>query len=73
MGCDNWSAPPCTYGPDKTSVNEIAQKAGVSPASIYNYFGTKEGLMKDSIINLLESSWKLREELWDSERHFLNY
>jgi len=29
--------------------------------------------MKDSIINLLESSWKLREELWDSERHFLNY
>ena len=24
----------CTYGPDKTSVNEIAQKAGGSPASI---------------------------------------
>jgi hypothetical protein len=35
-----------------------------------NYFGTKEGLMKDTIINLLESSWKLREELWDSELPF---
>jgi AcrR family transcriptional regulator len=60
----------CTYGPDKTSVNEIAQRAGVSPASVYNYFGSKEGLMKDTIINLLESSWKLREELWNSELPF---
>jgi AcrR family transcriptional regulator len=60
----------CTYGPDKTSVNEIAQKAGVSPASIYNYFGSKEGLMKETIINLLENSWRLREELWDSELPF---
>ena len=45
----------CTYGPDKTSINEIAQEAGVSPASIYNYFGSKEGLMKDTIINFLYS------------------
>ncbi len=60
----------CTYGPDKTSINEIAQNAGVSPASVYNYFGSKEGLLKDTIINLLESSWKLREELWDSELPF---
>lgn len=60
----------CTYGPDKTSVNEIAQRAGVSPASVYNYFGSKEGLMKDTIINLLESSWKLREGLWNSELPF---
>ncbi|HZX47426.1 MAG TPA: TetR/AcrR family transcriptional regulator [Clostridia bacterium] len=60
----------CTYGPDKTSVNEIAQRAGVSPASVYNYFGSKEGLIKDTIIDLLESSWKLREELWNSELPF---
>ena len=26
--------------------------------------------MKDTIINLLESSWKLREELWNSELPF---
>ncbi|MGI6467887.1 MAG: TetR/AcrR family transcriptional regulator [Syntrophomonadaceae bacterium] len=60
----------CKYGPDKTSINEIAQQAGVSPASIFNYFGSKEGLMKDTIIDLLDSSWKLREELWESELPF---
>lgn len=60
----------CKYGPDKTNINEIAQKAKVSPASIYNYFGSKEGLMKDTIINLLESSWKVREELWESNLPF---
>ena len=60
----------CTYGTDKTNINEIAQKAGVSPASIYNYFGNKEGLMKDVIINLLESSWKTRKELCESDLPF---
>jgi AcrR family transcriptional regulator len=60
----------CTYGTDKTNINEIAQKAGVSPASIYNYFGSKEGLMKETIINLLESSWKTRKELCESDLPF---
>lgn len=60
----------CMYGTDKTSINEIAQKAGVAPASIYNYFGSKEGLMKDTIINLLESGWKARKELWESDLPF---
>ncbi len=60
----------CKYGTDKTNINEIAQKAGVSPASIYNYFGSKEGLMKDTIINLLENSWKSRKELWESDLPF---
>ncbi len=32
------------YGFDKVSVNEIAAKARVSPATIYNYFGTKDQL-----------------------------
>jgi AcrR family transcriptional regulator len=32
------------YGFSKVSVNEIAQKARVSPATIYNYFGAKEQL-----------------------------
>lgn len=60
----------CKYGTDKTSINEIAQKAGVSPASIYNYFGSKEGLMKEAIVNLLESSWKIRKELCESDLPF---
>ncbi len=60
----------CAYGTDKTSINEIAQKAGVAPASIYNYFGSKEGLMKDTTINLLESGWQARKELWETDLPF---
>ncbi|NLZ52370.1 MAG: TetR/AcrR family transcriptional regulator [Thermoanaerobacteraceae bacterium] len=60
----------CKYGIDKTNINEIAQKAGVSPASIYNYFGSKQGLIKDTILNLLESSCKKRKELYESDLPF---
>lgn len=60
----------CLYGTEKTSISEIAQKAGVAPASIYNYFGSKEGLMKDTIINLLESGWQARKELWETDLPF---
>jgi len=60
----------CKYGIDKTNINEIAQKAGVSPASIYNYFGSKQGLIKDIIINLLKSNWKKRKELYESDLPF---
>jgi AcrR family transcriptional regulator len=60
----------CMYGTDKTSINEIAQRAGVAPASIYNYFGSKEGLMKDATINLLERGWQTRKELWETDLPF---
>lgn len=60
----------CAYGTDKTSINEIADKAGVAPASIYNYFGSKEGLMKDMTANLLEEGWQARKELWESDLPF---
>ncbi|NMB11704.1 MAG: TetR/AcrR family transcriptional regulator [Firmicutes bacterium] len=58
------------YGTDKTSIKEIANKAGVSPASIYNYFGSKQGLMKDAIIWSLEERWKANEDLWNSDLPF---
>ena len=58
------------YGTEKTSVNEIAQRAGVAPASIYNYFGSKEGLIKETVLNLLESNWKERKELWEDDLPF---
>lgn len=60
----------CMFGTDKTSIIEIANKAGVAPASIYNYFGSKEGLMKDTVINLLENGWKARKELWETDLPF---
>jgi len=60
----------CMYGTDKTSISEVAQKAGVAPASIYNYFGSKEGLMKDVTINLLEGGWQARKDLWETDLPF---
>lgn len=40
-------------------VDEIASKARVSPATIYNYFGTKEELYQQTFNNWIDS--KLRE------------
>ena len=60
----------CAYGPDKASINEVAQRAGVAPASIYNYFESKEGLVRDTAINLLESSFQAKEELWRTDLPF---
>ena len=37
------------YGFAKVSVSEIADEAGVSPATIYNYFGTKDQLYRDML------------------------
>ena len=35
------------FGADKVSVNDIARKAGVSQATIYNNFGSKDELVRD--------------------------
>ncbi len=47
------------HGFDKVRVDEIASKARVSPATIYNYFGTKEELYQQTFNNWIDS--KLRE------------
>ncbi|MGE8203516.1 TetR/AcrR family transcriptional regulator [Heyndrickxia sp. NPDC080065] len=41
------------YGIDKVSIGEIAKKANVSPVTIYNYFGSKEELIKDVFIEYM--------------------
>ena len=49
------------FGVDKVSVNDIAKKAGVSQATIYNNFGSKDELVKDyqhSIIRLLATRFR---------------
>lgn len=40
------------FGFDKVSLNEIALRAGVSHVTIYNYFGSREELIRDVIKNL---------------------
>ena len=45
-----------THGPRKVSVNDVARKAGVSPVTIYNHFGSKQELVRAVIRQMLEIS-----------------
>jgi AcrR family transcriptional regulator len=44
-----------TEGFDKTSISKIAVKAGISKGLLYNYFSSKEDLIKTIIFNGLDS------------------
>ncbi len=49
------------FGADKVSVNDIARKAGVSQATIYNNFGSKDELINDYqniIVKKIASSFR---------------
>ena len=49
------------FGVDKVSINDIARKAGVSQATIYNNFGSKENLVHDyhgTIVKKIASSFR---------------
>ncbi|MGC6584276.1 TetR/AcrR family transcriptional regulator [Paenibacillus sp. Dod16] len=58
------------HGYQKVSVNEIAQQAGVSPATIYNYFGTKDQLYMDMIMDWTDKQLAVYERILDSARSF---
>jgi AcrR family transcriptional regulator len=51
-------------------VNEIAQNAKVSPATIYNYFGTKEQLYADMLMNWMDKQLEQYEKILESECPF---
>jgi AcrR family transcriptional regulator len=44
-----------TEGFDKTSISKIAERAGMSKGLLYNYFNSKEDLIKTIIFNGLDS------------------
>jgi AcrR family transcriptional regulator len=49
------------FGADKVSINDIARRAGVSQATIYNNFGSKENLVRDyhsGIVKKIASSFR---------------
>jgi TetR/AcrR family transcriptional regulator, cholesterol catabolism regulator len=52
-----------THNVKKVSLEDIAQKAGISPTTIYNHFGTREALVSEVVKVLLrqtlEQSWAL--------------
>ncbi|MFC1957538.1 TetR/AcrR family transcriptional regulator [Chloroflexota bacterium] len=43
------------HGIKKTTTNDIARKAGLSPATIYNHFGSKEDLLRAAVKYFLTS------------------
>ncbi|CAH1209971.1 TetR/AcrR family transcriptional regulator [Paenibacillus sp. JJ-223] len=58
------------YGFHKVSVNEIAKNAKVSPATIYNYFETKEKLYADMFMNWMDKQLAHYWSILDSVRSF---
>lgn len=58
------------HGFDKVRVDEIAHKAHVSPATIYNYFGTKEDLYQQMLNNWIDLKLKEYETILDSSLSF---
>ncbi|HSV97821.1 MAG TPA: TetR/AcrR family transcriptional regulator [Spirochaetota bacterium] len=42
------------FGPGKTGVHEIAAAAGVARGTLYNYFGSKEGIVRELISDKID-------------------
>lgn len=61
----------CSLGDQKTNIAQIAKKANVSQVTIYNYFGSKENLLKESIKDFMEEKLKQYESLLEEELTFL--
>jgi AcrR family transcriptional regulator len=59
------------YGFEKTSINDIAQKAHVSHVTIYNHFGTKGELVREIIKTLLKDTLEKYREIIKGDRPFL--
>ncbi|TGE35562.1 TetR/AcrR family transcriptional regulator [Desulfosporosinus fructosivorans] len=58
------------HGMQKVSIAEIAAKANVSPVSIYNYFGSKDELLRNMISVLLDKRLQEDTEVIESSLPF---
>ncbi len=59
-----------TYGFKKVSVNDIANKAGVSPVTIYNHFHSKDDLIRDVVKTQFDNMLKKYHEIIYGEGAF---
>lgn len=57
-------------GVQKTSIAEIAEKAKVSQVTIYNYFGSKEGLLEASILWYYQRMYEKYCQVVEGGAHF---
>lgn len=59
------------HGIKKTTTHDIARKAGVSPATVYNHFGNKEDLMHAAVKYFLSSTAVDFSQILKGGRSFL--
>ncbi len=57
-------------GVKNSSIADLAKEAKVSQVTIYNYFGSKEGLVREVVLQMMEDKWKEFETLISSEIPF---
>lgn len=57
-------------GVKKTSVQEIAKQANVSPVTIFNYFGSKENLLDQACILYFNSTYEDFKQMIHSKKSF---
>jgi AcrR family transcriptional regulator len=58
------------HGFKRVSINEIAAKAGVSPVSIYNHYGSKDVLIQNVVKRLLDGIYEKREAIFKAKISF---
>ena len=68
------------FGVEKVSIADIARKAGVSQATIYNNFGSKEALARefvtaaiDQLINRVQDVLSPEKPYWDKITAFIQF
>jgi AcrR family transcriptional regulator len=59
-----------THDIQKVSMEAIAREAGVSPATIYNYFGTRDNLVREVSKELVRGMIEKVRELMDADTPF---
>jgi AcrR family transcriptional regulator len=68
------------FGVEKVSIVDIARKAGVSQATIYNNFGSKEALSRefatsaiDQLVNHVQDVLSTEKPYWEKMADFINF
>jgi AcrR family transcriptional regulator len=59
------------FGPQKVSIAEIAKSANVSQVTIYNYFESKDLLIKEVFKYYVDKLWNEQKKLLDSDLPFV--
>ncbi|MCM3268076.1 TetR/AcrR family transcriptional regulator [Paenibacillus elgii] len=59
-----------TYELDKLSIADIARKANVSPVTIYNYFGSRDELIRMTFVHYMDTTLEKYEDILGAEMPF---